>query len=96
MKQPLKPVSSSLKTAFEYVELPYLKVVSREELTAALGTTTPSAPAGPHGCCGGSTAGDEFLPSYSYPVHAWQLGEEMLVIGLGARGGRGLRAAIQA
>ena len=34
--QPLKPVSSGLRTAFEYVDLPYLKVVSREELHAAM------------------------------------------------------------
>ena len=32
LKQPLKPVSSGLRTAFEIIDLPYLKNVSREEL----------------------------------------------------------------
>ena len=29
-------------------------------------------------------AGEKFPPSYPYPVHAWRLGKEMLVIGMGA------------
>jgi hypothetical protein len=29
-------------------------------------------------------AGESFPDSYPYPVHAWQLGKEMLVIGTGA------------
>src|SRR5262249_15368816 len=36
MSQPLTPVAPSLRTAFELVELPYLKVVTREDLSAAL------------------------------------------------------------
>src|SRR5262245_10538766 len=35
LKQPLKPISNGLKTAFELVDLPYLKVMSREDLQAA-------------------------------------------------------------
>ncbi|MCA9016298.1 MAG: neutral/alkaline non-lysosomal ceramidase N-terminal domain-containing protein, partial [Planctomycetaceae bacterium] len=34
LKKPLEPVSPGLKTAFEYVELPYLKVVTRADLEA--------------------------------------------------------------
>ena len=34
LKQPLKPVSPGLRTAFELVDLPYLHVVTREELEA--------------------------------------------------------------
>ena len=84
MKRPLTPVSSSLKTAFEYVELPYLKVVSREELTAALRDNNAIRARRAARMLRRLEAGEEFLPSYSYPVHAWRLGEEMLVIGLGA------------
>src|SRR5438046_9396599 len=29
-------------------------------------------------------AGETFTPSYPYPLHAWRLGKEMLVIGMGA------------
>jgi len=28
--------------------------------------------------------GEKFAPTYPYPVHAWQLGKEMLLIGMGA------------
>ena len=50
LKKPLKPVSPALRTAFEYVDLPYQKVVTREELQAALeGRRTPSAHAGRRG-----------------------------------------------
>ena len=84
MKQPLKPVSPSLETAFEYVELPYLKVVTREELTAALRDNNAIRARWAARMLRQLDAGEKFLPSYPYPVHAWQLGEEMLVIGLGA------------
>ncbi|MEX0978551.1 MAG: neutral/alkaline non-lysosomal ceramidase N-terminal domain-containing protein, partial [Pirellulales bacterium] len=36
VKRPLEPVSPGLRTAFAYVELPYLQVASRDELHAAL------------------------------------------------------------
>ena len=47
-------------------------------------TTTPSAAAGRRGCCKKLDAGEKFAASYPYPVHAWRLGKEMLVIGMGA------------
>lgn len=28
--------------------------------------------------------GEVFSPNYPYPIHAWQLGDDMLVIGMGA------------
>ena len=84
LKGPLKPVSPSLRTAFEYVELPYLKVVTREELTAALRDENAVRARWAARMLRKLDAGDRFESSYPYPVHAWRLGEEMLVIGLGA------------
>ena len=80
----LSPCRRDLRTAFEYVELPYLKVTSREELSRPSKATTPFARAGPPACSRSSTRGEKFPPSYPYPVHAWRLGTEMLVIGMGA------------
>jgi hypothetical protein len=86
MKQPLKPVSPELHTAFSYVDLPYLKVVTREELTAIVRDQTKNAILARWAArlLRKLDAGETFSASYPDPVHAWRLGKEMLVIGLGA------------
>jgi neutral ceramidase len=84
MKHPLQPVSSSLRTAFESVELAYLKVVTREDLTAAVRDANAIRARWAARMLRKLEAGEKFQPSYPYPVHAWRLGREMLVIGLGA------------
>jgi len=84
MKMPLRPVSPALRTAFEYVELPYLKVVTHEELTAALREGNAILARWAARMLRKLDAGETFMPSYPYPVHAWRLGREMLLIGLGA------------
>src|SRR4051794_19404636 len=63
IKRPLKPVSSSLETAFEYVELPYLKVVSRDELNAALRDNNAIRARWAARMLRRLEAGEEFLPS---------------------------------
>ena len=84
LKQPLKPVSSGLRVAFELIELPYLKTVTREELQVLLkdGNAIKARWAGR--LLQKLDAGEKFESAYPYPVHAWQLGKEMLVIGQGA------------
>jgi hypothetical protein len=84
LKQRMKPISPSLVTAFETIELPYLKVVSREELTAALQVKNAILARWAARMLRKLDAGETFPTSYPYPVHAWRLGEQMLVIGLGA------------
>ncbi|WP_406695932.1 neutral/alkaline non-lysosomal ceramidase N-terminal domain-containing protein [Singulisphaera sp. Ch08] len=84
LDQPLKPISSGLRTAFEYVELPYLQVVTRKELIAAREDQSPIRARWAARMLEKLNAGETFAPSYPYPVHAWRLGNEMLVIGLGA------------
>ena len=84
LKQPLKPISSGLSTAFEYVDLPYLKVVTREDLHPLLQDSNTIRARWAARMLQKLDAGEKFLTSYPYPVHAWRLGKEMLVIGQGA------------
>ena len=61
------------------------KVVTREELAGCCeGRQRDPKPAGPRGCCKKLDAGEKFAAAYPYPLHAWRLGKEMLIIGMGA------------
>ncbi len=84
IKQPLKTVQPKLRTAFELIDLPYLKVVSRDELTALLSDTGGIRGRWATRLLKKLDAGETFESAYPYPVHAWQLGDEMLLIGMGA------------
>jgi len=84
IKQPLTPVGSGVRTAFELIDLPYLKVVSREELTALQTDTNAIRSRWAARLLKKLAEGAKFEPAYPYPVHAWQLGKEVLMIGLGA------------
>lgn len=84
LTQPLRPVSPGVKTAFMHVDLPYLKVVSREELEAASRESHAIRARWAARLLKKLEAGEEFPTAYPYPLHAWRLGNEMLVIGMGA------------
>jgi len=84
LQQPLPPVSSGLQTAFQYVELPYLKVVTRDELTALTKDANAIRARWADRLLKKLDAGEQFEAAYPYPIHAWRLGREMLVIGMGA------------
>jgi hypothetical protein len=84
LDSPLKPIQPRLRTAFEYVELPYLKVVDREELHTALQGGNAIRARWASRMIGKLEAGEKFSASYPYPMHAWQLGEELLIVGMGA------------
>ena len=80
----LTTVSSGLRTAFEIVELPYLKTVTRDELEEFVKENNAIRARWAARMLKCLDAGEKFPSSYPYPVHAWQLGQEMLVIGQGA------------
>jgi neutral ceramidase len=84
LRQPLKPVSSGLRTAFEMIDLPYLKTVSREELEAAVKETNAIRARWATRMLQELDRRKQFPDAYPYPVHAWRLGTEMLIIGMGA------------
>ena len=84
IRQPMKTVAAGLTTAFAYVDLPYEKVITREELQAALADENAIRKRWAGRMLNKLDAGETFAASYPYPLHAWRLGEEMLIIGMGA------------
>src|SRR5262249_18130968 len=84
LKGPLRPVNPTLRSAFTYVDLPYLKVVDRGDLTAPARHANPVRAPWAARLLRQLDAGAVFPPSYPYPVHAWRLGDDTLFIGLGA------------
>lgn len=82
--QPLQPVSPGLRTAFEYVDLPYDHVITRAELQAATRDQNEIRKRWAERMLRKLDAGEHFASSYPYPVHVWRLGTQMLVIGMGA------------
>ena len=84
LQQPLRPVTPELRTAFEIIELPYLKVASREELTEFARDANPVRARWAERMLKKLDAGETFQPSSPYPVHAWRLGQEVLIVGMGA------------
>lgn len=84
LQEPLKPVQPELRTAFDYVALDYLKVASREELEADARGSHEIKARWAQRMLRMLDAGEEFPKSYPYPVHAWRMGRELLVIGQGA------------
>lgn len=79
-----KPVSPGIRTAFEQIELPYLKVAARDDLNEALTHKSAIRRRWAARMLKKLDDGETFPASYPYPVHAWRLGNEMLVIGMGA------------
>lgn len=84
LKQPLKTVTPRLKTAFTYVDLPYLKVVTREDLEADTKSKNAIKQRWAKRLLKKLDEGEKFPSAYPYPLHAWRLGTETLMIGMGA------------
>jgi len=84
LQQPLKPVSSGLKTAFELIDLPYLAVMTREDLHRFLQDTNAIKARWAARMLQRLDEGAKFEAAYPYPLHAWRLGSELLWIGMGA------------
>jgi hypothetical protein len=83
LKQPLKPVAPGLRTAFEFTDLPYEKVVTRAELQTALASKNAIQARWAGRMLKKLDSGETFASSYPYPLHAWRLGGELLLIGMG-------------
>jgi len=84
LQRPLEPVSPGLRTAFAYVELPYLKVASREELFEARQGDNAIRARWAARILEKLENGEKLPKSYPYPIHAWRLGKSTLFIGMGA------------
>jgi hypothetical protein len=84
LNKPMTKVSPGLQTAFEYAELAYEQVVTRSELEAFTADQNAIRKRWAERMLKKLAAGEVFAPTYPYPLHAWRLGNEMLVIGMGA------------
>jgi hypothetical protein len=84
LKKPLKPVAPGVKTAFEYVDLPYEKVMTREDLQAATKDANGIKKRWAERLLKQLDAGTKFDATYPYPIHTWRLGKDTLMIGMGA------------
>jgi hypothetical protein len=83
LQQPRQTISAGLRLAFDYAELRYLQVVTRDELQIAAKEANAIRARWAARMLQKLDAGETFSPTYPYPVHAWRLGREMLVIGTG-------------
>jgi hypothetical protein len=84
LRKPMKSVSPGLRTAFAYVDLPYEKVITRQELQAASKEQNAIRKRWADRLLKQLDAGEKFAPTYPYPLHAWRLGKELLILGMGA------------
>ena len=84
LKKPLTPVGGGLKVAFELVDLPYLSVMSREQLEQIWKSETDIKRRWADRLLKKLSQGHKFETAYPYPIHAMRLGKEMLIIGMGA------------
>ncbi|MCO6457385.1 MAG: neutral/alkaline non-lysosomal ceramidase N-terminal domain-containing protein [Pirellulaceae bacterium] len=81
---PLQRIGPGLRTEFELIELPYLNSVSRGELLEAAQSSNAIQARWAQRLLAQLEQGERFPSTYPYPIHAWRLGREMLVIGMGA------------
>ena len=84
LKKPLTPIAPGLRTAFASIDLPYEKVITREELVAAAKEQSAVRKRWAERMLRKLDAGEKFAATYPYPLHAWRLGKETLMIGMGA------------
>ncbi|MGL4552921.1 MAG: neutral/alkaline non-lysosomal ceramidase N-terminal domain-containing protein [Gemmataceae bacterium] len=83
LKGPTAEVPPSLRTAFAYVDLAYDKPVTRKELVASAKEGNAIKKRWAERLLAKLDGGEAFGPTYPYPLHAWRLGDT-LMIGTGA------------
>ena len=76
-------VASGLDSAFEFVDLDYEEIVTREKLLPIANGALELQARWAKRMLQQIDAGVVFPKSYPYPVQAWQLGKELLLIGIG-------------
>lgn len=79
----MRPVLPGLRTAFESVELPYLKTATREELESAKVSKPDILARWAARMLRRLERGERFPASYPYPLQAWRLGDGPLLIAMG-------------
>lgn len=80
---PLRPVSAGLRSAFEWVDLPYDELVTKETLLPVAHGSSELHARWAKRLIAQIDAGVVFPTSYPYPVQAWRLGSELLFLAIG-------------
>ncbi len=83
LSRPMQPVSGRLRSAFEFVDLAYDELVTREKLLPVAKGTSPLHARWAKRMLKMIEEGATFPASYPYPVQAWRIGNELLLIGIG-------------
>ncbi len=81
--QPLPAVGDGLRAAFEWVDLAYDELVTRDRLQPVAAGESALHARWAQRMLAQLDAGVVFPTSYAYPVQAWRLGQELLFILLG-------------
>lgn len=80
---PMQPVSDGLRSAFEFVDLAYDEVVTREKLAPIADGRSALQARWAKRMLKMIDEGVKFPTSYPYPVQAWRIGNRLLLIGIG-------------
>ncbi len=83
LSKPMQPVSSGLRTVFEFVDLDYDELVTREKLLPVANGPSELHARWAKRMLKMIDDGVVFPTAYPYPVQAWQIGKELLLIGIG-------------
>jgi hypothetical protein len=84
LQTPGSPITPQLQTAFTTIDLPYLSVVSRDELLSLTADANPIRARWATRMLSKLAQGDTFESAYPYPLHMWLLGNDTRMIGMGA------------
>jgi len=82
--QPLQPISDGLRSEFELLDLPYQEVMTRQQLIEFSEDRNAIRARWANRMIGLLDDGMRFPPAYPYPLHAWKLGDQLVIIGMGA------------
>ncbi len=83
LRQPMQPVRARLRTGFEMAHLDYLNVMEEAKLREYAEGSMELRARWARRMLAKLAAGEKFPSSYPYPLHAWRLGDDTLMIGMG-------------
>lgn len=83
LNDPLVKISSRLSIAFNFVDLAFEEMVTLEKLKPIANGRSPLQARWAKRMIAKIEKGEIFAESYPYPTQAWQMGDELLFIGIG-------------
>jgi neutral ceramidase len=83
LANPMKQISPGISTSFEFTDLAYEEIVTREKLLPVIASGPSVQERWARRMLKLIDQGADFPSSYPYPVQAWQFGKELLLISIG-------------